>query len=124
MKNTYRKLDRQQSIYKVLCKVLWRLRCILLLLEPHVCPDHANAHHRRPNAGAVMGVARQVDVEDFLDPPRALGHHRDPVRQEDRLVQAVVCQPAPGLSVYDGLAAGRSLAELVSCYRGARRQKI
>ena len=32
---------------------------LLLLLEPHVCPDDANAHHRRPNAGAVMGVARQ-----------------------------------------------------------------
>ena len=36
-----------------------------------------------------LARARQVDVEDLLDPPRALGHHRHPVRQENRLIQAV-----------------------------------
>ena len=51
---------------------IWLLSLLLplplLLLEPHVCPDDANAHHRRPNAGAVMGVARQDAA------PAAMGH--------------------------------------------------
>ena len=44
------------------------LLLLLLLLWPLDCAGDANAPHRRPNVGAVMGVARQDAA------PAAMGH--------------------------------------------------
>src|SRR4051794_38791991 len=61
--------------------------CICIVECPSDCECQLNEARQVARVGAAR--LRQIDVDDAADLARPRGHHHDPIREDDRFVDAV-----------------------------------